>query len=262
MKPSTLLIVSAIFLSFLMNAQDTDLLTGWGVGVQGGVNWNSKKILAPYSISNLPQTFIRREFDPNTYTVKESQKPVSLTGGLAVFYRNEDFPWVSGQADLIFSNVRTGYEYEDIEGLKYNLDFSYWYSSLAISPKLNPLATANSILLQGIFLRIGIQIGLNLNSDHLTYRHEPENIWGNSGYIERELQAITKGQADFGFFGGLGWEIPLGDNIGINVEAKYYHGTADVIQGKPNSYGFDWTIDNYIRSLQGTVGLFFKFPNQ
>lgn len=251
MKLTTIVMALAMLSATLVFGQRTNILTGWGFGLQGGALYSYK------NISGLPDTYIQRGFNPDTYNTQGKQL-YGFTGGVVGFYRNEDWPWASFQTDIMFSNIKGGYNYEDIEGLTYNLDFSYWYGSLLLSAKLNPLAENKSKALSGLFARLGVQAGLNLNADQLTYSHEPQSIWGNSDYVERELQALTEGQSDMGLVGGIGYEIQLGDSgLGMNVEGKYYYGISDVIQGEPNSYGFDWMVDNRIRNFQVTIGFFF-----
>jgi hypothetical protein len=241
-----------LLLSFpiLLQAQWSN--EGWLWGLQLGANYSH------WNITDLPQTIIPPEFSPSTYSTTEHQ-PYGFTGNLFLYRRIQNFPWFAFQGDLGISKQEGGYDYEDVNNLKYTMIFKYYYGYLGLGGKIYPLAKKNrndERWYTGIYVRGGVQFGANLNRENILYTHEPEEVYGPSEYVERELRNVLKGTGYIGWAAGLGlFEIELGDSgWGLGLEGRYFESFGDVIDTRTNGYGFT-NQDNRLRTFQATVNL-------
>lgn len=213
------------------------------------------------AISSLPEMIIPGRFSDSTYSTQETRS-TTFNGGLFIYHRLENFPWLALEGDLLGTQVKGGYEYADTAGLTYNMNFGYWYGALQLAAKIYPGAKTDENDLgwwSGFFVRLGVQAGVNLTSENISYCHDPVAVYGPCGPVEDELKRVLKGQGDFGFTGGIGYDIRFGDTgYGLNLEARYYHGTADVINTQSNGYEFSDPV-NHIRTVQFSASFAIPF---
>lgn len=255
MKNTVLIVAMLLVSASVLQGQFTD--ESWVGGIAVGANGSGGFFKFKNSqISGLSRTIIPNVFVENTYDVKESHH-YGFVGGL-FFSRRFSAPyWLGLQADVLFSKHIGGYDYSDIKGLTYEMRFNYWYANIVPSLKFYPCLIASYGDVHwwtGFYLRLGLLAGVNLSSRDITYIHSPQDIYGTPIYVEKELRAVLNGKGNFGFIGGLGWEKEL-DWGGLFIDARYCHGTADVLEVSANTYGFDGGIINNIRNLQLTVGV-------
>lgn len=276
--PSTLLILPLLFVIATAHAQWESGRTVWGfqVGMQSPANnFFSKKpqeltvsmvpLKGPrqrYSaIGGLPEMIIPGRFSDSTYSVQEKRN-TGFSGSLFVYHRLENLPWLAIEGNLTGSQVKGGYAYADTAGLTYNMDFQHWYGGLQLAAKIYPGAKTDETDLawwSGFFARLGIQAGLNLTPSGLTYCHDPVAIYGPCAAVEEELRRVIKGKGDLGFTGGIGYDIRFSDTgFGLNLEARYYHGTADVINTLNNGNEFTDPV-NQVRTVQFSASFAIPF---
>jgi hypothetical protein len=214
------------------------------------------------AIGALPEMIIPSRFSDSTYSVQEKRN-VGFNGSLFVYHRLENLPWLAIEGNLVGSQVKSGFQYADTAGLTYDMDFQYWYGGLQLATKIYPGASKDEQnddeLWRGFFVRLGLQAGLNLTPSSITYCHDPVAIYGPCAAVEEELRRVLKGKGDFGFTGGIGYDIRFSDTgYGLNLEARYYHGTADVINTLNNGYEFSDPV-NQVRTVQFSASFAIPF---
>jgi hypothetical protein len=196
-------------------------------------------------ISNIPQAIIPDIYSENTYKTTNIKK-FGFTGGVNAEFRPRDYFAVG--SGVSFSKRAGGYQYEDIEGLEYDMNFNYWYTGLDIYTKL---------IFKGAYAKLGFQTSLNIQSENIRYQHSPETLYGSSLAVQQELRQVLKGKPDMGFVGGLGYEYEFQETKnGMFIDVSYYYGLGDIIQTNANGYGFIDT-DNRVQSAQVTLGFLF-----
>ncbi|MEO6039168.1 MAG: caspase family protein [Saprospiraceae bacterium] len=220
----------------------------------------NESFLKGSNIINLPETIIQDFFDKSAYRAIERHR-FSYAAGLFCHRRWSKFPWVSTQADIIFSRQAGGYDYNNVDGLYYSVLLDYWYSTVLLSGKFYPGAKVDKRqegFFAGFFCQVGLLSGFNLTQKSLFYNQWPESTFGPSKQVEDILKTLLKGRPDLGWFGGIGYEFALAKNGNVlNLEARYHHGMTDVIRVEPNGYNFR-DNKNFVRSLEITIGLGFS----
>lgn len=160
-----------------------------------------------------------------------------------------EFAFVKQGTDLAFKNYQTDFNY--------NIIFKYHYANLLAMLRVYPLmkrVASEGKFLQGLYAGIGPHIGLNINSENLTYKS------GGSGKLpqfgddleqQRQLRNVLKGRNDFGATIELGYVIPRYRlDIGIRANASF----TDLVETQPNSYNFK-EEKNYGLFLQAVLKL-------
>ena len=149
----------------------------------------------------------------------------------------------------MYSQQHSQFKYDDIDELVYQIDFKYQYLGLSTFLKLYPLSDNAG----GLHIAVGPQLNFNLSNERIFYDSNRPDI-GPNLQIQQNLRDVLKGETVFSLGFGLGYEFPFG----VNIEARYYLGLADVIETQANGYFF---IENDNRSqvIELTVGYAIPF---
>lgn len=245
------LIISSYPLSAQWSTNDSD--HAFHVGLRLGHSISQ-------GITNLPQMVIPPPHPPETYMVKMYEpKDFGLTGNFFIQYIPAALKVVAFEGRFGASRLYGGYDYEDINGLMYEMRFKYWYADAILHVKIQPALNNNSEGWLGFYVAPGLQLGLNFARDRLTYFHSPEEIYGPSKPVEDELKRYFEGDNYLGWTIAVGWDKAINDVIGFSIEGRWYQSFGDMIKTLPgNPYGFPDRVNNHIRPIALTAGIAFR----
>lgn len=232
------LILLALTFPILLSAQlnENGVYLGGRIGLHHSPN-----------IPNLPASIIPSTFSKETYIAKENGNNTTMSGGMTFCWQLQDEAKFLGlQFDLLLSKHKGGYHYSEPQHstLEYDMTFNYLYTTFAPSLKLN---------LKGFFFRPGLAFGWNLTPENISYNHTPEEIFGESEYVEQELKLFLKGKDFLSPSVGCGYEWTPGDgNLGLGFELKWYKSFGDVLGTTANPYNFPTLVENKVNAIELT----------
>lgn len=206
------------------------------VGVKAG--------LAVTKMKELSSILVSEDYYTN-YSFTDHMK---CSPSASIFYNYHDNDKLfGGEFDLLYYQLHTSTEYEDINTLNYTTDFKYHYVGAGAYVKVYPY--------KGLFIAPGARVGFCLSPDNVTYETNQEDpIFEKFNYPTGELtqsimQDKLKGKFDVGVGLQLGWEFPNN----FSIQAAYHYSVLDVIETQYNSYA--WVEqDNNVHSFQLTLG--------
>ena len=205
-------------------------------GVRAGV--------AVTQIKNLSTIFVSEDY----YTNYSFADHVMCSPMVSLFYNYHDTDKLfGGEFDLLYYQLHTSTEYEDINTLNYTVDFKYHYLGAGAYVKVYPF--------KGLFIAPGARLGICLSPDNVTYKSNQEDAifdkfnYPESGLTQSIIQDKIKGSLDIGVGMQIGWEF----EIGLSIQIGYHYSMLDMIETQYNSYA--WVEqDNNAHSYQLTLG--------
>lgn len=233
-----LLIISFIFQQFSY-AQYRKQIT---YGFYAGANYSK--------MTNLQDVFIPN----NIYRGFETNEEATF-GAMAGFFLNWKYEEqkVSLQPEIFYSQQSTRFNYNDIKGLNYAIDFKFNYVNVGLLFKYYPI--------EGLYIGAGPYVALNVTSNSITYTSNGAQIAAETGlYFEPDivqqkfLKESLQGKNYFQTLFGAGYEF----NNGIVVGFKYHLGLSDALETKENGFRFIEN-KNKTNAFSLTVGYSFDF---
>ena len=206
------------------------------VGVKAG--------LAVTQIKNLSTILVSEDYYSNySFTDHKKCSPVA-----SLFYNYHDKDKLfGGEFNLLYYQLHTSTEYEDINTLNYTVDFKYHYIGAGAYVKVYPY--------EGLFVAPGARLGICLTPDNVTYESNQEDAtFDKYNYPKVDLtqsimQDKLKGTLDIGVGIQIGWEF----ENGFSAQIGYHYSVLDMIETQYNSYA--WVEqDNNVHSFQLTLG--------
>lgn len=218
----------------------------WHYGVQGGVTLNQ--------ISGINSMIIPGEFSTETYSTKSDYR-LGYTASFFLYHRfrnqsqNSKGSRFAIQPGVSYSINGGDFNYSDINGLDYTIQFNYQYFNVYFLTKIYPGQDG------GFFVTFGPQLGINVNQTAIDYVSNMPEL-GPDLQVTQSLREVLKGSTNFSVFGGIGFET----KSGFMIEARYGFGLSDVIETQANGFRF---IENKNRQsgAQLTIGYAIPFYN-
>ncbi len=207
----------------------------WYYGFKAGASYSS--------IDEIATSLIRPIYPEDTYNTNlEAQ--IGFAGGFFVHHRFRNSRFAI-QPELNYLDQGGIFNYDDVNGLEYKINFQYNYLSLAPMIKIYPVG--------GLHLAVGPQVGFNLSTSNLKYTSNMPDI-GPDLQIQQSLREVLKGSNNVSFVAGIGYDFPFG----LSVDARYSYGTSDVIETLANGFYF---IENKNRNttISATIGYAIRF---
>lgn len=232
MPKKTIISILALLWTFNIQAQIEEETFHYGFST--GINWSS--------IGELQTTLIRPIFPESTYNVKD-KKGLGIHLGAFVYYRFKESKFAI-EPTVSYSALKSGFHYNDVEDLQYDIDFNYAY--LQIAP-LFKFYTA-----QGIHLTFGPQLGLITNPSRLKYTSSKPEL-GPDLQIQQSLREVLKGNHMVSVLVGVGYDTPFG--LGLNL--RYSLGISDAIETLANGFYF---IENNNPSSNLALSISYAIP--
>ncbi|MCK0202726.1 PorT family protein [Ornithobacterium rhinotracheale] len=185
------------------------------------------------------------------YEVEEKGYP-SIKMGLFLNwkYPSEKF---SIQPEFYYSHQRTNFEYNDINGLSYNIKFSYH--------NLNGGFLFKYYVIDNFYVGAGPYLTFNLDKDALEYFSNGEEMARKTGVyfepdivVQKKLKQSFEGKDYFHVAFELGHEF----NNNLNISIRYQLGLSDVLETQENGYRFRDTR-NKVNAFALQIGYRFDF---
>ena len=205
-------------------------------------------------ISNLETTIMSEPYYTN-YSLSPKAREGFTLGGFVEYNPNAsrfavgaDILYSQQGGDLVFNN--------SAKDFYYNMHFKYQYVNILPQIKFYPWPGSKyDDVLYGFNVAIGLQVGLNVAADDITYKS------GGPGYLpafgsdleqQQQLRNVLKGKTNFGPSLGLGYK-----NVwGWSLEGRVYIGVTDVVETQANSYNF---IENKNTNFAAQLTLSYDF---
>jgi len=197
------------------------------------------------SIAEVNTTLIRPIFPIDTYTT-QNQSTLGFVAGASIYYKFKNSKFAI-QPEIYFANQGGNFNYEDIDGLQYDIQFRYSY--LTISP------VVKFYMAHGLFASVGPQLGLILDRSSLNYTSNQPEL-GPDLQIQQSLREVLKGNSIVSLALGGGYDTPFG----LSISARYVIGFSDALETLANGFYF---IENKnpSSSIHVTLGYHIPFFN-
>ncbi len=204
---------------------------------------------AAYSkMTNIEEVFI----PPNIYKGFETNEEDRF-GAMAGFFFNWKYEdqKVSLQPEIFYSQQATRFNYNDVKGLNYKIDFKFNYVNVGVLFKFYPV--------EGLYVGAGPYVALNVTCDAITYSSNGAEVAAQTGlYFEPDivqqkfLKQALEGKNYFQTLFGAGYEF----NNGISIAFKYHLGLSDALETKENGFRF---IENKNKTNAFSLSLGYSF---
>ncbi|WP_348797330.1 outer membrane beta-barrel protein [Flavobacterium adhaerens] len=204
------------------------------------------------SMSNLPDVIVPKGIYQG-YSLEEKAK----FGGTAGIFINWKYPYnnVSLLTEVSYSGQGTDLNYEDIEGLKYKMEFNYQYINLGAQFKYYPI--------EGLYVGIGPYVAFNFAGDNIKYRSNAQEVFADSGtYFESDAnveKVLKESLTGRNFFYGqfsVGYEF----RNKLSVGARYTLGLTDALTTEENGHRYSEN-QNKVNSISLVIGYSFYFDD-
>ncbi len=163
---------------------------------------------------------------------------------------------MSIQTEISYTGQSTDLDYEDIEGLKYKINFGYQYINFSPQLKYYPL--------EGLYLGVGPSISFNISSDNIKYTSNTKDVFANSNAyfvpdsnVQKVLKESLTGKNYFSGIFSLGYEF----NSNFFVGARYTLGITDALLTEENGQRYIEN-NNKTNSISLYFGYSFDFDDQ
>jgi len=260
MKRIRTFFIAALCISttIVLKAQNTSVIGG----ITADVIYRSTIEKIDHTILSEPN-FLQNSYERSTVPVNGFSYGgfvnVMFESGLSI---NLDIAYAQEHGRMNFKNTANDWYYK--------MDFNYKYLNIFPSCRYYPWGNYQTCtqsqtpqdLKRGFYGLLGMQFGIPLNPESITYRS------GGPGYLtafgsdqeqENQLNTVLKGKTNIGVVIGAGFEFY--NPIPFDIHIKCHRGISDVVETLPNSYNFvsDKNPNNF---WQVGIGIFIGRSNR
>lgn len=203
-------------------------------GVKGGVSASTMSGVAK-------MVYSRPIYSGYTMDENPTLSPL-LTVFISPSFRNSRVRFL---AELSYIKQGVSVKYNDINSLRYTLDFKY--ETLSIGTYLK------YYLYKGLNAGLGGDISFVLSPQGIEYKSNHEDIYGPDLDIQQGMRNSFTGRTNVALGINLAYEF----SNNITVEASYHYGLTDAVRTEVNDYKFI-EVMNRLQRVQLTVGYIFS----
>jgi hypothetical protein len=208
---------------------------------EDGFFWGFKGGATYSAIEGMRTTLISPIYPEESYSTTDDFR-LGGTGAFFIDYRHSADAFIAGRIELGYTMQGGRFQYEDVEGLTYEMALNYDFLTIA------PLVKVN-IPPGWPYVIAGIQFGVNLTPETILYTSNDDPSVDLQ--VQSSLRQVLKGRGNTALTGGIGFELT---RSGLYLEGRYTYGLTDVIETQANGFLFveNKNIGSY---YQLTVGL-------
>lgn len=208
-----------------------------------------------YSIINdLHSTILSEPYFLN-YKMDSLRKFGGSGGGFIHYMPDEDRAWMFG-LDIEYMQRHGGLEFHNYDkDFNYEMGFNYNYLHTTLFTGVIPFISKENFL-AGFEAHVGLQLGINLSPDNITYKSWGVGVlpdFGSDLEQQQQLRNVLKGKTNFGPVVGLAYAIP---KTPFKLNLRYLPNLTDDVETLSNSYNFIEN-DNHTNTWQFSLDLSF-----